>query len=122
LSFSTVFFSHFQFREHEFEETFEGELWRFKFYYRDPWDWLLDLVSDPTLTDEIVWYPSRKYLVVDGVRQRLRDEPYNSDKLWELQVCFCRISELILMYYASSERTSGCSWTPSLPITNAGVV
>ncbi|KAJ7700284.1 hypothetical protein B0H14DRAFT_3034133 [Mycena olivaceomarginata] len=74
-----------EFREHEFEETFEGELWRFKFYYRDPWDWLLDLVSDPTLTDEIVWYPSRKYLVVDGVRQRLRDEPYNSDKLWELQ-------------------------------------
>ncbi|KAJ7692037.1 hypothetical protein B0H14DRAFT_2651828, partial [Mycena olivaceomarginata] len=42
-----------EFREHEFEETFEGELWRFKFYYRDPWDWLLDLVSDPTLTTKL---------------------------------------------------------------------
>ncbi|KAF7349530.1 hypothetical protein MSAN_01743400 [Mycena sanguinolenta] len=73
------------FREHEFEETFEGELWHFKFFYRDPWDWLLDLVSDPTLADEIVWYPSRKYLVVDGNRQRLRDEHYNSDKLWDMQ-------------------------------------
>ncbi|KAJ7646385.1 hypothetical protein DFH06DRAFT_1424357 [Mycena polygramma] len=48
-------------------------------------EWLLDLVSDPTLVDEIVWYPSRKYLVVDGVRQRLRDEAYNSDTLWEMQ-------------------------------------
>ncbi|KAJ7430758.1 hypothetical protein B0H11DRAFT_2390246, partial [Mycena galericulata] len=74
-----------KFREREFEETFEGELWHFKFFYRDPWDWLLDLVSDPTLADEIVWYPSRKYLVVDGNRQRLRDEPYNSDKWWEMQ-------------------------------------
>ncbi|KAJ7845532.1 hypothetical protein B0H14DRAFT_2358069 [Mycena olivaceomarginata] len=74
-----------EFREHEFEEMFENEIWHFRFFYRDPWDWLLDLVSDPTLIDEIVWYPSRKYLVVDGVRQRLRDEPYNSDKLWELQ-------------------------------------
>ncbi|KAJ7331509.1 hypothetical protein DFH08DRAFT_814819 [Mycena albidolilacea] len=74
-----------EFRKHEFEEMFENEIWHFRFFYRDPWDWLLDLVSDPTLIDEIVWYPSRKYLVVDGVRQRLRDEPYNSDKLWELQ-------------------------------------
>ncbi|KAJ7274786.1 hypothetical protein C8J57DRAFT_1592115, partial [Mycena rebaudengoi] len=74
-----------EFHEHEFEETFEGELWHFRFFYRDPWDWLIDLVSDPTLIDEIVWYPSRKYLVVDGVRQRLRDESYNSDKWWEMQ-------------------------------------
>ncbi|KAJ6474054.1 hypothetical protein C8R47DRAFT_1076489 [Mycena vitilis] len=74
-----------EFREHEFEATFEGEPWHFKFFYRDPWDWLLDLVSDPTLIDEIAWYPSRKYLVIDGVRQRLRDEAYNSDKLWEMQ-------------------------------------
>ncbi|KAJ7743894.1 hypothetical protein B0H14DRAFT_3607170 [Mycena olivaceomarginata] len=76
---------HFKFRKHEFEEMFENEIWHFRVFYRDPWDWLLDLVSDPTLIDEIVWYPSRKYLVVDGVRQRLRDEPYNSDKLGELQ-------------------------------------
>ncbi|KAJ7724749.1 hypothetical protein DFH07DRAFT_758882 [Mycena maculata] len=68
-----------EFHEREFEEIFEGELWHFKFFYRDPWNWLLDTVSDPTLSDEIVWYPSRKYLV------RLRDEPYNSDKWWEMQ-------------------------------------
>jgi hypothetical protein len=82
----TQILSHFKFHECEFEETFEGELWPFKFFYRDPWDWLLDLVSDPTLADEIVWYPSRKYLVVDRNRQRLRDEPYNSDQWWEMQV------------------------------------
>ncbi|KAJ7125530.1 hypothetical protein C8R43DRAFT_1146762, partial [Mycena crocata] len=73
------------FRELEFDEIFEGEIWHFMFCYRNPWDWLLDLVSDPTLADEIVWYPSRKYLVVDGNRQRLRDEPYNSDRWWEMQ-------------------------------------
>ncbi|KAJ7136183.1 hypothetical protein C8R44DRAFT_609077, partial [Mycena epipterygia] len=83
-----------EFREDEFEEMFEGELWRFKFFYRDLWDWLFDLVSDPTLIDEIVWYPSRKYLVIDGVRQHLQDEPYNSDKLWELQSALPVVSGL----------------------------
>ncbi|KAJ7107381.1 hypothetical protein C8R44DRAFT_528978, partial [Mycena epipterygia] len=73
------------FHEHEFEETFDGEIYRFRFFYRDPWDWLLDLVSDPTLADDIVWYPSRKYLVIDGNQQRLRDEFYNSDKWWDMQ-------------------------------------
>ncbi|KAJ7099049.1 hypothetical protein C8R43DRAFT_907621, partial [Mycena crocata] len=74
------------FHEQNFDKIFKGEIWHFTFCYRDPWDWLVDLVSDSTLADEIVWYPSRKYLVVDRNKQRLRDEPYNSDKWWEMQV------------------------------------
>lgn len=46
----------------------------------------MELASDPTLVGDIVWYPSRKYLVVDGTRQRLRDEPYTGDHWWEMQV------------------------------------
>ncbi|KAJ7497907.1 hypothetical protein B0H11DRAFT_2189979 [Mycena galericulata] len=74
-----------EFREHEFDEMFDDEGYHFRFFYGNPWDWLLDLVSDPTLADDIVWYPSRKYLVVDGNRQRLRDEFCNSDKWWDMQ-------------------------------------
>ncbi|KAJ7777586.1 hypothetical protein DFH07DRAFT_797326 [Mycena maculata] len=74
-----------EFCEHEFEEVFDNEIYHFRFFYRNPWDWLLDLVSDPTLADDMVWYPSRKYLVVDRNRQRLRDEFCNSDKWWNMQ-------------------------------------
>ncbi|KAK6971572.1 hypothetical protein R3P38DRAFT_3413228 [Favolaschia claudopus] len=59
---------------YEFDETFEGEVRHFEFYYRDPWEWILELATDPSLANDIVWYPCRKYLVVDGNRQRLRDE------------------------------------------------
>ncbi|KAJ6499836.1 hypothetical protein DFH09DRAFT_1336383 [Mycena vulgaris] len=74
-----------EFHEHKFDEVFEDEIHHFRFFYRNPWDWLLDLVSDPTLADDIVWYPSRKYLVIDGNRQRLRDEFCNADKWWDMQ-------------------------------------
>jgi hypothetical protein len=110
-----VFLSLSKPHECEIEEMFEGELWQFKFFYRDPWHWLLDLVSDPTLAEEIVWYPSRKYLVVDGNRQRLRDEPYNSDKWWEMQVGSFPSLQPILFDWA--ECASFRCWTPSLPAT-----
>ncbi|KAJ7713580.1 hypothetical protein B0H14DRAFT_2644754 [Mycena olivaceomarginata] len=51
-----------EFHEHKFKEMFDGEVYHFRFFYRNPWDWLLDLVSDPTLANNIVWYPSRNTL------------------------------------------------------------
>ncbi|KAJ7715086.1 hypothetical protein DFH07DRAFT_1015398 [Mycena maculata] len=70
-----------EFHEREFEEIFEGELWHFKFFYRDPWNWLLDTVSDPTLSDEIVWYPSLAntslWMEIDSVSVMSRTTPTN---------------------------------------------
>ncbi|KAJ6474374.1 hypothetical protein C8R45DRAFT_1063502 [Mycena sanguinolenta] len=76
---------HLEMARHYVVETFEGETRHFEFYYRDPWEWIVELATDPTLVNNIVWYPSRKYLVVDGVRRRLRDEPYTADYWWEIQ-------------------------------------
>ncbi|KAJ7603016.1 hypothetical protein FB45DRAFT_1014955 [Roridomyces roridus] len=74
-----------EFKKIEFNEEFEGEVRHFEFYYRDPWEWIVELVTDPSLANDIVWYPCRKYLVVDGNRQRMRDEPWTADLWWELQ-------------------------------------
>ncbi|KAJ7632097.1 hypothetical protein B0H17DRAFT_1149958 [Mycena rosella] len=74
-----------EFHEHEFEEVFDNGIYHFRFFYYNPWDWLLNLVSDPTLADDMVWYPSCKYLVVDGNRQCLRNKFCNSDKWWNMQ-------------------------------------
>ncbi|KAJ7615573.1 hypothetical protein FB45DRAFT_690887, partial [Roridomyces roridus] len=74
-----------QFKCHEFDEEFEGETHHFRFYYRDPWEWLVGLLTDPTLADDIVWFPCRKYLVIDGVRHRLRDEPQTANLWWDIQ-------------------------------------
>ncbi|KAF8211914.1 hypothetical protein K438DRAFT_1805609 [Mycena galopus ATCC 62051] len=74
-----------EFHEHKFEDSFDGEEYHFRFFYRNPWDWLLDFISDPTLADDIAWYPSRKYLVVHGNLRCLRDDFCNSDKWWDMQ-------------------------------------
>jgi hypothetical protein len=109
-----------KFHEHEFEEMFDGEVYHFRFFYRNPWNWLLDLVSDPTLADDIVWYPSRKYLVVDGNRQRLRDEFWNSDKWWNMQVPYLRLLSAVILT-SFSEYTTCCRWNPPLCFTAASM-
>ncbi|KAJ7197772.1 hypothetical protein GGX14DRAFT_374701 [Mycena pura] len=74
-----------QFESEEFTETIDGEERKFTAYFRDPWQFILELVTDPSLANDIVWYPYRKYLVVDGARQRLRDEAYSADLWWDMQ-------------------------------------
>ncbi|KAJ7800250.1 hypothetical protein B0H14DRAFT_2529625 [Mycena olivaceomarginata] len=74
-----------QFQTGEVEAEFEGVPYKFEFQYRDPWKWIVDLLSDPTLADKIHWYPVQKFLVKDGIEVRLFDEPYTGNKSWKIQ-------------------------------------
>ncbi|KAJ7715914.1 hypothetical protein DFH07DRAFT_785532 [Mycena maculata] len=73
------------FQKGDIEAEFEGVPYKFEFQYRDPWKWIVDLLSDPTLADDIHWYPVQKFLVKDGIEVRLFDEPYTGNKWWKIQ-------------------------------------
>ncbi|KAJ7663215.1 hypothetical protein DFH06DRAFT_1395296 [Mycena polygramma] len=74
-----------QFQTGEVEADFQGKTYKFEFQYRDPWKWIVDLLSDPTLANDIHWYPAQKFLCENGVTSRLFDEPYTADKWWRIQ-------------------------------------
>ncbi|KAJ7680005.1 hypothetical protein B0H17DRAFT_1206155 [Mycena rosella] len=74
-----------QFQEGEVERKFQGTTYKFQFQYRDPWKWIVDLLSDPSLSSDIHWYPAQKFLCEDGVTTQLFDEPYTSGKWYKIQ-------------------------------------
>ncbi|KAJ7892470.1 hypothetical protein B0H14DRAFT_2560177 [Mycena olivaceomarginata] len=74
-----------QFQRGEVEADFQGTTYKFEFQYRDPWQWMVDLLSDPTLTEHIHWYPAQKFVCKDGVEIRLFDEAYTGNKWWNIQ-------------------------------------
>lgn len=58
------------------------------FKYRDPWEWLKRLLSDPTLRDHLVYFSCRKfYCWGDGTRVQLRDEPCTGRRWYSFDVC-----------------------------------
>ncbi|KIJ43728.1 hypothetical protein M422DRAFT_169582, partial [Sphaerobolus stellatus SS14] len=74
-----------QFEIGEVSHIFRGKTHTFKFQYRDPWKWLLDIVTDPTLADSILWYPVEKYLHQNGRITRIYDELNTGTQWWEIQ-------------------------------------
>ncbi|KZT33764.1 hypothetical protein SISSUDRAFT_1010687 [Sistotremastrum suecicum HHB10207 ss-3] len=66
--------------------TVLGDQVDFQFYWRDPWEWMQTLVCDPTLAEEIRWYPCRKFYH-DGKRKiRVYDDVDTGDLWWRVQV------------------------------------
>ncbi|KIJ46707.1 hypothetical protein M422DRAFT_249872 [Sphaerobolus stellatus SS14] len=51
----------------------------------DLWEWLVDLVTDPTLADSIMWYPIEKYLHHGSKITRIYDEVNTGKQWWEIQ-------------------------------------
>ncbi|KIJ57372.1 hypothetical protein M422DRAFT_148910 [Sphaerobolus stellatus SS14] len=74
-----------KFESGEVSHTFKGRTHTFKFQYRDPWKWLLDIVTDPTLSDSILWYPVEKYLNQNRRITRIYDELNTGTRWWEIQ-------------------------------------
>ncbi|KIJ46695.1 hypothetical protein M422DRAFT_249859 [Sphaerobolus stellatus SS14] len=67
------------------EHTFRSHTYTFKFKFRDTWEWILDLVSDVTLSEQIMWYPVQKFLN-NGFRIiRIYDELNSGEAWWEIQ-------------------------------------
>ncbi|THU84437.1 hypothetical protein K435DRAFT_870260 [Dendrothele bispora CBS 962.96] len=65
--------------------TYRGKSYTFEFCFRDPWEWVVSLVTYPTLAGSICWYPVCKYLHSGTHVQRLFDEPQTAEMWWNIQ-------------------------------------
>ncbi|KAF8582961.1 hypothetical protein K439DRAFT_1617875 [Ramaria rubella] len=74
-----------QFQSGTVMATFNGEEHTFEFQFRDPWKWILNLTTDPSLASSILWYPVEKTLHENGTQTRLYDEINSGNTWWEIQ-------------------------------------
>jgi hypothetical protein len=75
-----------KFTDGDVNHVFRGQTFTFKFKYRNPWLWLLDLLCDPTLCDKIMWFPVQKILNNGYKTTRIFDDLNTGDAWWEIQV------------------------------------
>ncbi|KZT31507.1 hypothetical protein SISSUDRAFT_1067699 [Sistotremastrum suecicum HHB10207 ss-3] len=78
-----LFFPEFQLASAEVKVM--GETVKFQFYWRDPWEWIQTLVTDPSLASEIRWYPRRKFYHDGQRRTRIYDDVDSGDLWWRVQ-------------------------------------
>ncbi|KAK7026915.1 hypothetical protein R3P38DRAFT_2623823 [Favolaschia claudopus] len=68
--------------------TVEADLWgeskKYTFYYRDPWEWILSLVTDPGLARVSQWQSRRLYYCENGQMERYVHEPFTADRWHEV--------------------------------------
>ncbi|KAJ7572771.1 hypothetical protein C8J56DRAFT_1138939 [Mycena floridula] len=76
-----------QFKKAHIEVTYQGQPQSFDFSYRDPWEVMVALASDPSLAPHSTWHSARKFMCRGGViaeeLERLFDEPFTGDEWWE---------------------------------------
>jgi hypothetical protein len=70
---------------------YHGEHLEFEFEYRDPWEYILNLIHDLSLAPVSSWNSIQKfycYRVDSGehVEERIIDEPNTADTWWEIDV------------------------------------
>lgn len=60
---------------------YKGQMREFTFPYRDPWEWIVMLLQDPTLALELHLFSCRKYFcdTENDIEERLIDEPWTAD-------------------------------------------
>jgi hypothetical protein len=56
-------------------------------YARPLWDWTLQLVQDPRLSDVIVWDAEKAYFYNGEKYVRFFTEPWTANAVWAVQVC-----------------------------------
>ncbi|KAJ6451401.1 hypothetical protein C8R45DRAFT_1124863 [Mycena sanguinolenta] len=63
--------------------TYKNKKYEFKFEYRDPWEWIINLLNDGTLADTAMYNSVRKYYCEGGRtvthEERVIDEPNTAD-------------------------------------------
>ncbi|KAJ7114378.1 hypothetical protein C8R44DRAFT_630272 [Mycena epipterygia] len=79
LSFRKIF----QFKPASIFATYKNKEYEFKFEYRDPWEWIVDLLNDTTLAETSIYNSVQKYYC-EGSRtvkheERVIDEPNTAD-------------------------------------------
>ncbi|KAF8582420.1 hypothetical protein K439DRAFT_1351404 [Ramaria rubella] len=75
-----------QFQDGEVTHEYQGKEHTFRFKFRDPWEWLHDILTDSTLSESIMWYPVEKYLHNGPKITRIFDELNSGTEWWDIQV------------------------------------
>lgn len=75
-----------QFQTGSVTVKFRNEDHTFEFPYRSPLKWLIDVVTDSNLAQDILWYPIKKYLCKENKVVHMYDEPVTGKMWWEAQV------------------------------------
>lgn len=78
----------FQFQKGIVEEEYDGKAMKFEFVYHSPMEWLMGIVTDPTLAHFIAWHPYKKFLHTDRKETPMYDELCTGEHWWNIQVCF----------------------------------
>ncbi|KAF8521919.1 hypothetical protein BU17DRAFT_87479 [Hysterangium stoloniferum] len=75
-----------EFKKSSVSEVYDGKEYTFDFYYHDPWQWILSLVTDATLAKHLIQYPVKKYLHDDNIVTQLYDDIDSGESWWNIQV------------------------------------
>ncbi|PCH42571.1 hypothetical protein WOLCODRAFT_71761, partial [Wolfiporia cocos MD-104 SS10] len=73
------------FEKHTITVPYKNETREFNVYGQDVWEWVLDLLKNPTLSQHWHWNPTRLYRYTGSDWERLIHEPWTGDRLWEVQ-------------------------------------
>ncbi|KAJ6588426.1 hypothetical protein B0H19DRAFT_1099256 [Mycena capillaripes] len=73
------------FERTEVQVPYKDDMQTFEMHSRPLWDWTLDLVQDPRLSDFFVWDAERAYFYNGSKWERFFTEPWTADGLWEVQ-------------------------------------
>ncbi|KAJ7868913.1 hypothetical protein B0H14DRAFT_2572077 [Mycena olivaceomarginata] len=81
--------------------TVQASLWgvekKYTFFYRDPWEWIRGLVTDPSLAHVTAWKSRHMFYCEDGGRERFITEPWTADHWYEVGMLFnCNRMELLI--------------------------
>ena len=84
-----------QFKSEKVSATYRGQLLEFGFQYRDPWEYILNLIHDKSLASVSCWNSVRKIYCCgqEGLEERIIDEPNTADTWWEVDVSSCQSKE-----------------------------
>jgi hypothetical protein len=76
----------YQFTTDKVSAIYRGERFEFEFQYRDPWEYVLNLIQDPSLASVSSWNSVRKIYCCGLNEERIIDEPNTADAWWDIDV------------------------------------
>lgn len=65
---------------------YQGKTYDFDFQFRDPWEYIVSLVSDESLAAVNIWNSVRKYYCEGDFEDELFDEPNTAETWWKVDV------------------------------------
>ncbi|XP_006461651.1 hypothetical protein AGABI2DRAFT_70673 [Agaricus bisporus var. bisporus H97] len=110
--------------EQHFQKTEVSVLYKnvptqFPFLFRDPWEWVLEIVKDPYLVPNIAWDAQRVFRWNHAVEkyERFVDEPWTAEAFWKAQSKLPpNATPIALSIYADKAKLSTFSTAKGYPI------